>query len=257
MKLISWNVNGIRAWYKKDNTLSWVLKQKPDFFCFQEIKAEEEQLPENLANIPGYFSYFESSKGRKGYSGVAIYSKHKPEKIDYTVGNKKLDQEGRMLALHFGEFVVINCYFPNGGGGPARLKFKLDYYDEFLKYIERLKKKGKKIVFCGDINTAHNEIDLARPKANEKNTGFLPIEREWMDKVLKKGWIDTWRFKYPKKKDKYTYWDMKTRSRDRNVGWRIDYFFVSDNLEKNIKNAKIHDGIYGSDHCPIGLELDI
>jgi exodeoxyribonuclease-3 len=256
MKLISWNVNGIRAWYKKDK-LPWVLRQKPDFFCLQEIKAEEEQLPHDLANIDGYFSYFESSKTRKGYSGVAIYTKHEPDKVEYVIGKKELDQEGRMLAVHLGDFILINCYFPNGGGGPERLKYKLDYYDQFLKYIEKLKKQGKKVVFCGDVNTAHNEIDLARAKENEKNTGFLPEERAWIDKLVLKGWIDTWRYKYPNKKDKYSYWDMKTRARDRNVGWRIDYFFVSKDLEKNIKSAKIHDNIEGSDHCPISLELEI
>ena len=255
MKLICWNVNGIRAWYKKENTLEWILKQKPDFFCFQEIKAEEEQLPGGLLNVDGYYGYFESSKTRKGYSGVAIYSKYEPDLIEYGVGVKKLDQEGRMLALHFEDFVLINCYFPNGGGGEERLKFKFEYYDAFLKYIEKLKKKGKKVIFCGDVNTAHTEVDLSRPKENSDNTGFLPEERAWIDKVISKGWIDTWRYMKPKTKEKYTFWDMKTRARDRNVGWRIDYFFVSSNLEKDIKKASIHDDIYGSDHCPISLEI--
>lgn len=255
MKLICWNVNGIRAWYKKENTLDWVLNQKPDFFCFQEIKAEEEQLPDELVNIDGYYGYFESSKGRKGYSGVAIYSKYEPDYVEYNVGNKALDQEGRMLALHFEDFVLINCYFPNGGGGEERLKFKFEYYDAFLKYIEKLKKEGKKVIFCGDVNTAHTEIDLARPKENVDNTGFLPEERAWIDKVISKGWVDTWRFMNPDKKEKYTFWDMKSRARERNVGWRIDYFFVSENLKKDITKASIHDDVFGSDHCPISLEL--
>jgi len=255
MKLISWNVNGIRAWSKKENTFSWFLKQKPDFFCLQEIKAESNQLTEELLETEGYFSYFESSKMRKGYSGVAIYTKHEPDHVDTGLGIKKLDQEGRFLALHYGNFVVITCYFPNGGGGPVRLKYKFDYYDAFLKYIEKLKKQKKQVIFCGDVNTAHNEIDLARPKANEKNTGFLSEERAWLDKVTSKGWTDTFRFKHPNKKDAYSYWDMKSRARDRNVGWRIDYFFTSPNLEKNIKSAKIHSDIYGSDHCPVSLEL--
>lgn len=259
MKFISWNVNGIRAWSKKENTFDWFLKQKPDFFCLQEIKAEESQLSDELINPEGYFSYFESSKSKKGYSGVAIYSKHEADKVVTSVAGRKsgLDEEGRLLELHFGDFILINCYFPNGGGGPVRLDYKFRYYDAFLKKIERYKKSGKQVVFCGDVNTAHQEMDLSRPKENEKNTGFLPEERAWIDKLIKKGWIDTFRFKYPRKKDSYSYWDMKTRARDRNVGWRIDYFFVDEKLEKNIKSAKIHSDVFGSDHCPVSLSIDL
>ena len=257
MKLISWNVNGIRAWSKKENTIEWVLKQKPDFFCLQETKANPDQLTEELLEPEGYYSFFDHSKEKKGYSGVAIYVKEDYEVDDSSikVGKPKLDKEGRLVEISIGDFVLINCYFPNGGGGPERLKYKFDYYDAFLKKIEKYKKEGKKVIFCGDVNTAHKEIDLARPKENQENTGFLPEERAWLDKVIDKGWIDTFRYSNPKKKDKYTFWDMKTRARDRNVGWRIDYFFVSSNLEKDIKNAKIHDDILGSDHCPISLEL--
>ncbi len=232
LRIISWNVNGIRAWYKK-GMLDWFLKESPDIFCLQETKAHPDQLSEDLRNPKGYFSYFDHSRTRKGYSGVAIYTKVKPDKVEYGLGLEKLDQEGRFLALFFNKTVLINIYFPNGGGGPERLKFKLEYYEAYLKYIDALQKKNFEIVFCGDINTAHNEIDLARPKENEDNTGFLPIEREWLDQVVGHGYVDVWRHLYPSK-IMYTYWDMKTFARDRNVGWRIDYFFVSSDMVKNV-----------------------
>lgn len=253
MKLLSWNVNGLRAMYKKD---SWndFLAENPDIFCLQETKAHIEQLPDEIKNIPGYFSYFVSPKVKKGYSGVAIYSKIKPKKVEYGMRIKKLDQEGRLITAYFKNFVLLNVYFPNGGQGPERLKYKLEFYNAFLKHIEKLK-KNYNIIFCGDINTAHKEIDLARPKSNEKHTGFLPIERAWIDKVISKGYIDTFRFFYPDKKDAYSYWDIKTSARDRNVGWRLDYFFVNSNLRKNLKDTFILKDIYGSDHAPIGIDI--
>lgn len=253
MKLLSWNVNGLRAMYKKD---SWndFLAENPDIFCLQETKAHIEQLPDEIKNIPGYFSYFASPEVKKGYSGVAIYSKIKPKKVKYDMGIKKLDQEGRLITAYFKNFVLLNVYFPNGGQGPERLEYKLKFYNAFLKHIEKLK-KNYNIIFCGDINTAHKEIDLARPKSNEKHTGFLPIERAWIDKVISKGYIDTFRFFYPDKKDAYSYWDIKTSARDRNVGWRLDYFFVNSNLRKNLKDTFILKNIYGSDHAPIGIDI--
>jgi len=253
MKLISWNVNGIRAWQKK-GYFDWFLTQSPDVFCLQETKAHPDQLLPEIAKPKGYYSYFDHSKGKKGYSGVAVYTKIEPEKVEYGLGKDKYDNEGRFLALFFKEFVLINIYFPNGGGGPERLKFKLEYYDLFLDYIEKLRKNGHKIIFCGDVNTAHNEIDIARPKENEKHTGFLRIERDWMDKVVSKGYIDTFRSLYPKAVE-YSWWDMKTFARDRNIGWRIDYFFVSPDLKDKIVSAKILGDVFGSDHCPIELEL--
>jgi exodeoxyribonuclease-3 len=256
MKIISWNVNGIRSWHKKGK-LEWLLKECPDIFCIQETKAELEQLPEELKNIPGYHPYFDHSKGRKGYSGVAIYTKAKPEKVDYALGVKALDQEGRFIALHFKKFTLINTYFPNGGGGPVRLAYKLEYYEEFFKYINKLKKKGIPVIFCGDINTAHTEIDLARPKENINNTGFLPIERAWLDKVVKAGFIDTFRLKNGSITGAYTYWDMKTFARDRNVGWRIDYFFVSEDIKDKVTASFIHSDVLGSDHCPLQLNIEL
>lgn len=256
MKLISWNVNGIRAWSKK-GMFDWFLSQSPDFFCIQETKAHPEQLDDDIISPEGYTSIFEWSKQKKGYSGVAIYTKHEPDSIDEGVGVEELDQEGRMLALHYEGLSVINCYFPNGGGGPVRLDYKLRYYDAFLKYIEKLRKKGQSIIFCGDLNVAHTEIDLARPKENVQNTGFLPEERAWVDDVVSHGYVDTFRSCHPDATDRYSYWDMKSRARDRNVGWRIDYFFVSDDLEKAIKKADILDDVYGSDHCPVTLDIKL
>jgi exodeoxyribonuclease-3 len=254
MRIISWNVNGLRANVKKGG-FDWFLNESPDIYCLQETKVEPEQLEDGVRNPAGYHSYFDHSKGRKGYSGVAIYSKAEPEKVEYGLGIEKYDQEGRFLALFFKEFVLLNIYFPNGGGGPDRLKFKLEYYEEFLSYIDRLRKNGHEIIFCGDINTAHTEIDLARPKENEENTGFLPIERAWIDKVIQNGYIDVFRHFNPDVKEAYTYWDMKTFARDRNVGWRIDYFFASKGLLPKIDRAKILDQIMGSDHCPIEIDL--
>lgn len=254
MKIISWNVNGLRANVKKGG-FDWLLSQKADIFCMQEIKAEADQLPPEVRAPKGYHAFFESSKTRKGYSGVAIYSKAEPLKVEFSVGNPELDQEGRMITAFYEDFVFINCYFPNGGGGPERLAYKLKFYDAFLEYINKLKKKGHEVIFCGDINTAHTEIDLARPKENVENTGFLPIERAWLDKVVKNNYFDVFRSLNPGKKDAYTYWDMKTFARDRNVGWRIDYFFVTKGILEKIKEVNIHNDILGSDHCPLSIKL--
>jgi exodeoxyribonuclease-3 len=257
MKIISFNVNGIRATFNKDKLLPVFKNEKPDILCLQETKASVSQLSDSIINIDGYKSFFVSSETKKGYSGVCVYTKVIPDKVEYKLGTKEkeLDMEGRTLILYFKKFVLINCYFPNGGMIEDRLKFKLRFYDEFLKKIEKIKKTGQKIIFCGDVNTAHNEIDLARPKENVKNTGFLPIERNWLDNVVKKGYIDIFRYLYPDKKDIYTYWDQKTKSRERNVGWRIDYFFVSQNIVSQIKDSYTIPQYDGSDHCPVVLEL--
>jgi len=257
MKIISWNVNGLRATHKQGYFLPFMASEKPDILCLQETKAEPEQLEEEARNPAGYFSYFSHSKGRKGYSGVAIYSKIEPEKVEYGMGIPKFDDEGRILVAYYKDFVLLNVYFPNGGGGPVRLQYKLDFYDAFLKFIDKLKKSGKSIIFCGDVNTAHEAIDLARPKENEENTGFLPEERAWIDEVISSGYTDVFRHLYPDKKDAYTYWDMKTFARDRNVGWRIDYFFITADLLPKVKNMKILTEVFGSDHCPIMMEIMI
>lgn len=253
MKIISWNVNGLRAVYKK-RAWDYFKQADADIFCVQETKAKSSQLPEDLKNPRGYFSYFDHSKQKKGYSGIAIYSKTKPNKVEKGIGIKEFDQEGRLLVAYYDDFVLLNVYFPNGGGGPTRLKYKLEFYDHFFDFIQKLKKAGKNVIFTGDINTAHQAIDLARPKENEKNTGFLPEERAWIDKLITNGWIDTFRYFHPETKDAYTYWDMKTYARERNVGWRIDYFFTNQEFLPQIKTSSILPDVLGSDHCPILLE---
>ncbi|RKY95935.1 MAG: exodeoxyribonuclease III [Ignavibacteriae bacterium] len=252
MKLLSWNVNGIRAAYKK-GILNWFSKEQPDILCIQETKAMKEQLPDDLINVNGYNSFFSSAE-RKGYSGTATYTKVNPVKVSNGIGIKEFDSEGRFLVTEFDEFVLFNIYFPNGKAKKERLQYKMDFYEAFLKHLKKLLKQDKRIVICGDVNTAHKEIDLARPKPNEKVSGFLPEEREWIDKLLEAGFIDTLRV-FNQKPEQYTWWDMMTRARDRNVGWRIDYFFISDNLKDNLKNAFILPDVMGSDHCPVGIEL--
>ncbi len=254
LKLLSWNVNGIRAAEKK-GFLNWLEKESPDILCVQETKAHVNQLSKELIQPHGYKTFWSSAE-RKGYSGVAIFSKHEPRDVKDGFGIKKFDSEGRTLIADYSEFVLFNIYFPNGQRDNERLKYKLGFYDEFLNYVEDLKQKGKKIIVCGDVNTAHTEIDLARPKENSDSSGFLPIERKWMDKFVEHGYIDTFRH-LNKEEGNYTYWDPVTRARERNVGWRIDYFFITANLLKNLKKAFIMSEVMGSDHCPLGIELEL
>lgn len=260
-KIISWNVNGLRAVHRKGN-IQDVFHMKPDILCIQETKSLPEQLPEDVRSPNGYHSYFHFPTEKKGYSGVAIYSKEEPIKVSRDIGIKEMDQEGRLIMAEYkdlpaGEagFTIINVYFPNGGGPEARLRYKLDFYDHLLDFINKLHKKQPNILLCGDVNVAHREIDLARPKENVTHVGFLPIERAWMDKMISHKWTDVFRHFYPDKTEAYTYWDMKSFARERNVGWRIDYFFASPQMLKKVKSIKILDSILGSDHCPIELTL--
>jgi exodeoxyribonuclease-3 len=253
-KLISWNVNGIRAAYKK-GFLDWMKKENPDILCIQETKAHEEQLADELKNVKGYHSYFCSGE-RKGYSGVAVYTKEKPISIKKGFGIVKFDNEGRILILEYPHFTLFNIYYPNGKARAERLQYKMEFYDAFLAYVNKLKKKGKKIIICGDVNTAHKEIDLARPKENSKVSGFLPEEREWIDKFLGYGYVDTFRM-FNQEPDNYTWWDQVTRARERNVGWRIDYFYVNEEFKDNVKEAFILSEVMGSDHCPIGIKINV
>ena len=254
MRLLSWNVNGIRAAQKK-GFLNWLEKESPDVLCIQETKAHIEQLNEELTAPNGYKTFWSSGE-RKGYSGVAILTKTEPTNIETGFGVKKYDSEGRILISEYEKFILFNIYFPNGQRDQERLNYKLGFYDEFLKYVDKLKEKGKKIIICGDINTAHKEIDLARPKENENTSGFLKVERAWMNKFVEHGYIDTFRH-FVKDGGHYTYWDPITRARDRNVGWRIDYFFITSNLFKNLKRAFIMSDVMGSDHCPLGIEVEL
>jgi len=255
MKIVGWNVNGLRAVHRKGNW-SWFEETQPDILCLQETKASPDQLAPEVSNPEGYFSYFSSSQTRKGYSGVAVYSKVEPKEWNEGIGIKKYDEQGRILTLVFEEFVLINVYVPNGNSKTAPLDFKLEFYEELLKYMDGFRAKGHKVIMTGDINVAHEEIDLARPKENSKRIGFLPEERAWIDEYLAAGYVDAFRNFYPEKIDVYSYWDVQSRARDRNVGWRIDYFFVSQDLLSKTKTSEVLSDVYGSDHCPIYLELN-
>jgi exodeoxyribonuclease III len=255
IKILSWNVNGIRSAHKK-GFLEWLLSESPDILCLQETKAHPEQLDEGLRQPHGYHAYWNSPAEKKGYSGVATLSREAPLKVQRELGAEELDREGRILISQYPEFTIFNVYFPNGKRDEERLKYKLNFYEAFLLFIEPLHQKGEKLIICGDVNTAHREIDLARPKENEKISGFLPIEREWMDKFVAHGYVDTFRY-FNKEPNQYTWWDMKSRARERNVGWRIDYFFITENLLNSVTEAFILPDVAGSDHCPIGITLKV
>jgi len=254
MKIVSWNVNGLRAVHRNGYWEDFLRGTKPDIFCFQEVKAEPDQLPEDVLNLGGFSAFFSPSKMKKGYSGVAIYSRIEPISVMYGMGIKEFDDEGRLIGAEYDDFWLLNIYFPNGGRGPERLDFKLRYYEAFLAFCEGLR-KSKPVIFCGDVNTAHFPVDLARPKENANTTGFLPIERKWLDEVVEAGYVDTFREKHPQQSDAYTYWDNFTHARQRNVGWRIDYFFVVKEFLKHVKKAEIHSEVFGSDHCPISITI--
>ncbi len=256
MRIISWNTNGLRATHKQGHFDPLFRDYDPDILCLQETKSTAEQLPPEVRDVFGYEAYFAWPTVKKGYSGVGIYTREHPLAVTYGIGLAGLDDEGRTITCEYADFYLINGYFPNGGGAPERLEYKLDFYAQFLIYIEKLRKK-KPVIFCGDVNVAHTEIDLARPKENATHVGFLPVERAWMDKVIKKGWVDVFRHLNPEKKEVYTYWDQYSHARERNVGWRIDYFFISPDLEPKIKDFQTLADYYGSDHCPILLEVDL
>lgn len=253
MKLLSWNVNGIRAAVKK-GFMDWFTEQDADIVCIQETKAQVAQIPGAVRDAEGYHTYFDAAE-KKGYSGVGLFSKVKPLQVTHSLGVEKFDGEGRIICAEYPEFVLYGIYFPNGQRSEERLNYKLEFYDAFLEHAEAYRQQGKPVVITGDVNTAHKPIDLARPKPNETNSGFLPIEREWMDKLVDHGYIDTFRM-FNQEGDNYSYWDQRFRARDRNVGWRIDYFFVSEDLKPNVKDAFIQMDVMGSDHCPVGLELE-
>jgi exodeoxyribonuclease-3 len=253
MRLISWNVNGLRAILKK-GFLEWLEGDKPDVLCIQETKAHPEQLPKKLIDQVPYLKYFSSAE-RKGYSGVSTWTLHEPDEMEYGLGIEKFDSEGRTLITHYGNMVLFNVYFPNGKKNRERLDYKMDFYDAFQEKAEEYRNNGKDVVACGDVNTAHEEIDLARPKENSDVSGFLPIEREWITGFLSLGYLDTFR-ELNKDGGNYSWWDYKTRARDRNIGWRIDYFFIGSGLSGRLRDAFILKDVMGSDHCPVGIELD-
>lgn len=249
MKIISWNVNGIRAVYKK-NFLDFVKSKNPDILCLQEIKANEKQLV-NLDRLKNYFPYFNSAE-KKGYSGVAVYTKKKPLKIEKVIGFDLFDKEGRILILHFKKFILINIYIPHGGRQKEKLEYKLETYSFLFNLLKKL--ENKNIILTGDFNIAHNEIDLARPKNNKKNIMFTKDERNQIDKLINFNFIDTFRSLH-EKEIKYSWWPYSVNARERNIGWRIDYIFISKKLEKKLKNSSILSEINGSDHCPIEIDI--
>ena len=252
LKILSWNVNGLRAVLKK-GFLDFLSAESPDILCLQETKVSE--APVELYQADGYRTYFASGE-RKGYSGVAILTKEEPVSVTKGFGDPRFDGEGRTLIADYGKFVLMNIYFPNGKASPERLDYKMKFYDAFLDRADRLKSRGRKVIVCGDVNTAHDERDIARPKENAKVSGFLPAERAWMDKFEAHGYVDTFRM-FSDEGGHYTFWDMKTGARARNVGWRVDYFYVSDNMAKDVKDAFILGDVTGSDHCPLGIKVDL
>jgi len=252
MRIFSWNVNGLRAVTRK-GFLEWLADESPDVVCLQEVKARVEDVDDTLACPAGYHAYWNSAE-RKGYSGVLTYTKKKPDNVFRGMGIERFDIEGRIVRLEFPEFDLLNVYLPNGTSGEERLQYKMEFYQAFLDHCESLRAEGKKLVVTGDVNTAHKAIDLKNAKANEKNSGFLPIEREWMDQFVAHGYVDTFRLFHPEP-DHYTWWTYRANARPRNIGWRIDYFFVTEDLVGQVKDSFIHPQVMGSDHCPLGLEI--
>ena len=253
LRLLSWNVNGLRAVHRK-GFLQWFSGESPDILCLQETKISEEQLSPDYREIEGYDSYFSCAE-RKGYSGVAIFTNTPPVKVESQFGVDILANEGRVLMADYGRFTLFNVYFPNGRSSAERLQYKMEFYDAFLELVDQLVQQGKNVVICGDVNTAHKEIDLARPKANEKTSGFLAEERAWIDKLLDHGYVDTLRL-FNQEPGQYSYWDQMSKARDRNVGWRIDYFFVNQAFAPNVRAGFILPDVMGSDHCPVGIEIE-
>lgn len=250
MKIISWNVNGIRAIEKK-GFLKWFQKENPDILCLQEVKAQDGQIPEELIKLKNYYSFFNFAK-KKGYSGVAVFTKQKPISIKNKIGMKRFDEEGRILQLEYKDFILINLYLPHGGRQKENLPYKLEVYKNLLKYFSKI--KNKKVILLGDFNIAHQDIDLARPKDNKNNIMFTPEERANIDKMLSFGFVDTFRY-FNKASGNYTWWPYFANARARNLGWRIDYVFASKLLMKRIGRGFILSDVLGSDHCPVGIIL--
>jgi exodeoxyribonuclease-3 len=254
-RLASWNVNGIRAVHKKGFP-EWLESSGLDIVCLQETKISSDQLTLMLTQPAGGYKTYWCHAERKGYSGVAIFTKEEPISVTQGLGIERFDAEGRTIIAEYPDFVLYNIYYPNGKRDDERLQYKMDFYHAFLGHAEAMRAQGKRIVVCGDFNTAHHPIDLARPKANEKISGFLPIERAWMDTFTASGYLDTLRLIKPDVPELYTWWDQQSRARERNVGWRIDYFFVSEELRPYVADAGILADVLGSDHCPVTLALN-
>lgn len=254
LQLISWNVNGLRAAWGK-GFRDTLFRMAPDLMALQETKLQDSQLTDEMRHVDGYESHWSFAE-RKGYSGVGVYTRRKPLSVRQGFGEERFDREGRVLELDFGDFVFFNVYFPNGGSGEDRLAYKLEFYEAFFAYLATLRNAGRSLVIAGDYNTAHNEIDLKNPKANEKISGFMRIERDWLDRIVTDGYVDTFRHFHPDTVA-YSWWSYRFQARERNIGWRIDYFFVTSDLIRDgrISDAFIDPDVFGSDHCPIGLRV--
>lgn len=256
MKVVSWNVNGIRACVRKGSFLDYLRTHEPDLLFLQEIKAYEEDIPPEIVEPSGYYTAWFPAE-RKGYSGVALLTKHKPLNVIHGFGDPKFDCEGRVISAEFEQFIALGVYFPNGQMNEERLAYKLAFYDRFFHYVNDLVAMGKNVIVCGDYNTAHKEIDLARPKENETTSGFLPEERAWIDKLIDEyGYVDTFRV-FNQEPEQYSWWTYRAASRQRNIGWRIDYCFVNLAFLPHVKDAFIQQDVQGSDHCPVGVELSL
>ena len=254
MKLISWNVNGLRAAINKGFE-NFFKEANADIFCLQETKMQVEQLDEDAKKIfDGYYQYWNCAE-KKGYSGTAIFTKKEPTNVSYGIGIEEHDKEGRVITLEYEDFYIVDCYTPNSKRELERLEYRMIWEDEFRNYLLNLN-KSKPVILCGDLNVAHKEIDLKNPKTNRRNAGFTDEEREKMTKLLDSGFTDSFRFLYPNKENCYSWWSYMGHSREKNIGWRIDYFIVSNSIESKIKESYIYQNIFGSDHCPVGLEID-
>jgi len=254
MKIVSWNVNGLRAVMNKGFT-QFLEEYQPDILGLQETKLQEAQIPKELGaeSLEHYHKYWSFAE-RKGYSGTCLLTKEKPIQVSYDIGDAFFNGEGRIIQAEYKDFVLFNIYYPNGQMNEERLEYKLKFYDQFLIHVETIRKAGKNIIVMGDFNTAHTEIDLTHPKANSNYSGFLPIERAWIDKFIAHGYVDTYRH-FDQSPNKYTWWTYRMGAREKNVGWRIDYCFVNQELINKVKNAFIWNEVMGSDHCPVGIEL--
>ncbi|MFA7662334.1 MAG: exodeoxyribonuclease III [Patescibacteria group bacterium] len=250
LKIYSWNVNGVRAILAKD-FMKWIDRVDPDIVCLQEIKADASVFPQELHNKEGYKIYVNHAQ-KKGYAGTAVLTKIKPKRVIQEIGENKFDDEGRIQLLEFDDFYLVNTYFPNSQPELVRLNFKVEFNKKYLKFIQQF--KDKPVILTGDFNFAHREIDIAHPKQNEKNPGFTPEERAYGEDLIKAGFVDVWRELHPEE-IKYSWWSYRFGARSRNVGWRIDYFWVSRELIKKITKAEIHNEVLGSDHCPVSLEF--
>lgn len=253
MKIVSWNINGMRAAFKKGFAES-LAKLDPDIIFLQEIKMQADQMTGDMDLKKKGYKLLLHPAQRKGYSGVAVYTRLEPDKVSLGTGSD-FDEEGRVIRLDFGDLSIYGIYFPNGGSGEERLDYKMRFYDHYLEEFSQLKEEGRHVIVCGDFNVAHKEIDLANPERNQKTSGFLPVERDWFQRLLDRGFVDVFRRRNPDTVI-YTWWDQRFRARDRNMGWRIDYFVVDEKTEDLVKDTEILNDYMGSDHCPVTLLLD-